>query len=120
MMQSNTFASMAPLLRERKPDIDCDAVIRFLEKYRSGEWIYPAALHRNLRIRISDVYEVLELCVDAGLIEQYLEIYCPNCKRFTGYRFKTLKEIPEEIGCVNCDEVMDDPERHAIVIYRVV
>jgi len=118
-MQSNIFAIMAPLLKEKKSNIDCDEVITFLGRYRPGDWIYPAALHRNLKMSITDIYEVLELCTEAGLLDPYLDVYCPHCQRFTGYRYKTLVEIPDELNCVNCDKLIQTPERHAIVIYRV-
>ena len=118
-MQSNIFAKLAPLLKEKKSNIDCDAVIRFLGHYGSGQWIYPGVLHRNLKISIKEVYEVLELCAENGLIEQYLEIYCPFCQRFTGNIYKTLLEIPEELNCIHCDNEIQDPSKYAIIIYRV-
>lgn len=118
-MQSNTFAKLAPLLREKKSNIDCDAAIAFLGLYRSGQWIYPGAMHRSLKISIENVYEVLELCVEEGLIEQYMEIYCPFCQRFTGYFYKTIMEIPEDVFCPHCDNEIQVPIKHAIIIYRV-
>ncbi len=118
-MQSNIFVKVAPLLKEKKYNIDCDAAIEFLGHYRSGQWIYPSAMHRSLRMSITDVYEILELCVDQGLIEQYLEIYCPFCQRFTGYYYKTIMEIPEELNCKHCDNEIQDPVKHAVIIYRV-
>lgn len=119
MMQSNIFARVVPLLKEQKSNIDCDAAIEFLGRYRSGQWIYPSALHKSLRMKIIDVYEVLELCSEVGLIEPYLEIYCPHCQRFTGYFYKTLMDIPEELNCIHCDSEIHNPENHAIVIYQV-
>lgn len=36
-MQSNIFAKVAPLLKEKKLNIDCNAVLEFLEQpYKSG------------------------------------------------------------------------------------
>ena len=118
-MQSNIFAKLAPLLKEKKPNIDCDATIDFLGRYRSGQWIYPGAMHRSLRISIKDVYEVLEWCVEGGIIEQYLEIYCPFCQRFTGSIYKTIMDVPEQVNCPQCDNEIQDPSKHAIIIYRV-
>lgn len=118
-MQSNIFAKLAPLLKEKKFNIDCDAAIEFLGRYRSGQWIYPGAMHKSLKISIKDVYEVLELCVEEGLIEQYLDIYCPFCQRFTGYIYKTIMDIPEVVNCPHCDNEIQDPSKHAVIIYRV-
>ena len=118
-MQSNIFAKLAPLVKEKRLNIDCNAAVEYLERYRSGRWIYPRAMHRSLKTSIKDVYEVLELCVEEGLLEQYLDIYCPFCQRFTGYIYKTIMDIPEELNCPHCDNEIQDPSRHAVIIYRV-
>ena len=80
-MQSNIFAKVAPLLKEKKLNIDCNAVLEFLEQhYKSGQWVYPDVLNTNLKISIVDAYIVMETCVDAGVAEQNLQIYCPLCQ----------------------------------------
>lgn len=119
-MQSNIFVKVAPLLREKKSNIDTDAFISFMARYRTNSWVYPDAIHRELRIHIKDVYEVLELCVEQGLLEQYLQIYCPKCQRFTGNYYKTALEIPEYANCVHCDEEIGNPLQHAVIIYKVL
>ncbi len=118
-MPSNIFAPMEPLLREKKFNIDYDALFAFLKHYHSKSWVYPGAMHRELGIGIKLVYEILELCVDAGLLEQYLDVYCPSCNRFTANAYKSVTEIPEEVYCPHCDEEIKNPISHAIVIYRV-
>jgi len=118
-MQSNIFAKLAPLLKEKKFNIDCDTAIEYLELYRSGQWIYPGAMHRSLKISINDVYEILELCAEGGLAERYLDIYCPFCQRFTGFIYKTIMDIPEELNCPYCDNEIQDPSKHAVIIYWV-
>ncbi len=118
MMLSNIFVKVAPLLEEKK--YNTDLIIGFLGKYKSTQYIYPSAMHRELKIDIKAVYEILELCVEIGLVEQWLEIYCPKCKRFTGQCFKTVEEIPEELYCLNCDEEILHPLKHALVIYKVL
>lgn len=118
-MQSNIFVRAVPLLKERQFSIDYEKIVEFLGHYKSQDWIYPSALHRKLKLDLKLIYEVLELCADLGLIEQYMEIYCPNCNRYTNQWFKTITDIPEEIYCPHCDEVINNPLEHAIVIYRV-
>lgn len=119
-MQSNIFQKVAPLLKEKKLNIDVDAFLSFMGQYQLGDWIYPSAFHRELGIAIQDVYSALELFVDAGLIEQYLEVYCPNCQRFTGNIYKSALEIPEFVNCKHCDSEIIAPLKHAIIIYRVL
>jgi ribosomal protein S27E len=111
---------VTPLLKEKKFNIDVDSTIQFLNRYKSGRWIYPSVLKSKLKIDIKEVYAILEICVDAGLIEQYLEIYCPECKKFTGYHYKTIFDIPEEVYCLHCDEEITNPQKYAIIIYKVL
>lgn len=120
MMQSNIFAKVEPLLREKKFNIDCNALVAFFSKYHKNDWVYPDALHRNLNMDIKLVYDILEICVEQNILEQYLQIYCPRCQRFTGSYYKTVFDIPSDVNCVHCDEDIERPLEHAIIIYRVL
>ncbi len=121
MLRLNIFVKVAPLLKEKKFNIGCDTIVDFLNQhYRSGQWIYPDALHRSLKLSIADAYEVMELCIESGIAEQYLQIYSPHCQRFTGNYYKTFFDIPEDIGCVHCDNGIEKPLEHATLIYKVL
>ena len=119
-MQSNIFQTVAPLLKEKKFNIDLDSFLDFMKQYHSNDWIYPDAIHRKLGIEIKDIYGILEMCVDENIVEQYLNVYCPICQRFTGNIYKTALEIPEFVNCVHCDTEIDNPLQQAIIIYKVL
>ena len=119
-MQLNIFVKAAPLLKEKKLNINVDTFIDFLAHYSSKDWIYPTAIHRKLKYDIKGIYDALELLREAGYVEQYLEIYCPGCQRYTGQYYKTIGEVPDEIYCINCDEEIENPLEHASVIYKVL
>lgn len=119
-MQSNIFVKVAPLLKEKKFNIDCDAFVGFMGKYKSKNWIYPDALYRELSVDIKSIYDALEFCAEYGALEQYLQIYCPYCQRFTGNYYKTILEIPDFVNCVHCDNEITNPLQHAIIIYRML
>ena len=119
-MQSNIYAKVAPSLKEKLPNCDSAALESFLNLYRSGQYIYPSAMQRTLKINIVDVYRILELCVSIGILKQVLEVYCPRCQRFSGKMYSSLFDIPDEVFCVHCDELVEQPLNHAIVIYRVL
>ena len=78
------------------------------------------AIHRELHIPIKNVYEAFELCVKKGLLDQYLQIYCPKCQRFTGCYYKTALEIPEFVNCVHCDKEIKNLSQHVIIVYKVL
>lgn len=120
MMQSNIFAKVAPLLKELKFECAFDRLELFLQHYRTGDWIYPAATHRETGLDINQVYALLECCATAGIVKPSLEIYCPHCQRFVGKRYETVFDIPEFVSCVHCDEEIEHPLEHAIVIYKVL
>lgn len=119
-MLPNTYAKAVPLLKEKKFNIDVDAFLNFLVKYKSGDYIYPSALHRKLGIDIKIIYEILELYVELGAIEQCLEIYCPNCSQFTGQFFDNVQDIPDEVNCIYCGEDIEPSLKSAIVIYKII
>jgi hypothetical protein len=107
MMLSNTYAEVVPLLKAKKFNIDVGAFLNFLVKYKSGDYIYPSALHRRLGIDIKIIYEILE-------------IYCPNCSKFTGQCFNNVQDIPDEVNCLHCGEDIEHSLKNAIVIYRML
>lgn len=119
-MQSNIFAKVAPLLKEKKYDIDVDNFVRFMGFYNHRDWVYPSAIHRKLKIDIKVVYEILEFLVTQGYIESYLQINCPNCQKYTGHYYKSIGEIPKVVYCPHCDSEIIDPLKYAVLIYRVL
>lgn len=120
MMQSNIFAKVAPLLEGTKFKAKSPQLEKFFCYYQTGEFIYPAVMHRKIGLDISSVYELLEECVRQDILEPVLEIYCPFCQRFIGKRYKTIYDVPEEVCCIHCDQIINLPLGHAIVIYRVL
>lgn len=120
MMQSNIFAKVVPLLKELKFECAFDRLEVFLQHYRTGDWIYPAAMHRETGLGIKEVYALLERCASIGIVAQALEVYCPSCQRFIGKRYNTIFDIPETVNCVHCDEEIEHSLEHAIVIYKVL
>ena len=119
-MQSNIFAKAEPLLKASQLNIDVDMLIDFLSSYKTKDWIYPTVIHRKLKFEVKDIYDALEILREEGYIEQFLEVYCPNCQRYTGQYFKTIGEVPSEVYCENCDNEILEPLNHASVVYRVL
>lgn len=119
-MQSNIFVKVAPLLKEKKFNTDSNVFLDFLANYHMNDFIYPSVVHRELKMDIKEVYEALEVCTQAGYLEQYLQIYCSKCQRFTGNCYRSALEVPEFINCVHCDEEIENPLQHAVIIYKVI
>lgn len=119
-MQSNIYVKVAPLLKETPPNCDLGKLESFFNLYKTGRIIYPSAMHRELRLHIREVYQILESAVAVGVCKQILEIYCPRCQRFTGLKYESLFDIPDEVNCIHCDETIVKTAEHAIVVYKVL
>ena len=113
-MQSNIFVQVAPLLKEQKFDINVDKFIKFMGYYNHKDWIYPSAIHRKLKIDIQTVYKILGLLDSKKYIESYLQINCPNCRKYSDLTYRSIGDIPQVVSCLNCDF------EHAVLIYRVL
>lgn len=96
------------------------AILSFLQNYSIGDWIYPRAVHDALDLDIKVVYQVQKSLEADSIVEQYLELHCPTCHRFSGLFYKTIGDIPEEISCPSCGEKITSPLAHAEVIYRLI
>ena len=56
MMLSNIFVKVVPLLKEKRFDIDYDALAKFFERYKPGDWLYPDAMHRNIALTVKNIH----------------------------------------------------------------
>lgn len=96
------------------------AILNFLQNYSAGDWIYPYAIHNVLNLDIKVMYQALGSLEADSIVEQYFELHCPACHRFSGLFYKTIGDIPEEISCPSCGEKIPNPLSHVEVIYRIV
>ena len=110
---------MAPLLKEKKYNSK-DVLIFLDEHYKSGEWIYPGAIGRETNKAMKDIYEILEECLNQGIVGRYFDVYCSSCCKFTGERYSSFISIPEETICPHCDNEILNCYKKALIIYRVL
>lgn len=114
-----------PLLKENhilqlNNEISIKKVVGFIEsKYNCGEYIYPSAIHRKLKIELKLIYLILEQAVKSELLEEYMQLYCYHCQKYAGKLYKCIGDIPETEFCQNCDEEIVNPYKYTVVIYRV-
>lgn len=118
-MGTNIFAQAATMLRKQSIDDDIDGFVDFMGHCQAGDWIYPSSVHRELRMDVATVYELMESLTSQNYLTPYLQIHCPSCQKYTGYCYKTISEIPSEIFCPNYSYADTCAINHAIVVYRV-
>lgn len=114
------IAERAEMLLRRK-DLDGimeDNLLRCLKDLDHGNLVYPSAVMRVAHTDINSVYNALSYLASEGLLEEFLDVVCPDCRETAGY-YKTIGEIPKELRCRNCGKEIKTPLKYAVVIYRV-
>ena len=89
------------------------------QQYKKGDYIYPGALIRHLDISMNEIYEALEVIKELGVIRPHYEVYCKECRKFTGISYETINNMPEYVECEQCENPLD-PIVDCIVFYKVV
>ena len=95
-----------------------DEIINFISLYRSGMWIYPGVLKRQLNLKIEDVYRILARLEESGCVESWYEYCCGHCQRILG-TVRRFNELPDEFECEVCGENMSTMD-NTIKIYKVL
>ena len=117
-MQSNIFLKVAPLLKEKKYNFL--AVLQFLDDYcKSSDWIYPVAIAEKTKVRIKDVYEVLEECAECDIVKRYLNIYCPHCCKLTNKTYDNYIAVPNKMFCPQCNKEITNCFEKLVVVYKM-
>lgn len=119
-MPSGIYSIVERLLRDTKFDINTDAFLAYCRYLKKGSWIHPSTVQRNIKSDIKGIYCVLNYLVEKGVLEEFIEVYCPECCKYTNYYFRTLMEIPPEVFCPHCDNEIESPTGFAVLVYKVI
>lgn len=93
--------------------------IEVFKHYKKGKWIYPGALHRVTKVKIDQIYMILNILEKNEILDSYFEIYCAECKKTVGSVYKTIDDIPAEYECDNCGNI-ENATDNAVLIYKVI
>lgn len=93
-------------------------IVRFMERYKSGNWIYPGVLKRNLNIKIEDAYRLLEALEGFHAVESWYEYCCGHCQRVLG-TVRRFNELPDSFECELCGNKMPTLE-NTFKIYKAL
>lgn len=87
-----------------------DRIVNVLSMYRSGEYIYPDVIKRNLKLTDNSVvFEILDKLIEAGIAKKCFQYYCPCCGKTDGL-FRT-EDIEDDIYCNSCDNRLDKKDK---------
>lgn len=98
--------------------IQQEKLLNILKLYKSGTWIYPGVLARKTKISIKETYKLLNELEEADIVSSYFEIICSKCSKTIGNVYKGINDIPEEVDCENCGDVISGLD-NAFLIYKV-
>ena len=83
-----------------------EKLIRFLQNYKIGMYIYPSVIKNNINIKKEEIYKILTILEKEKILKSYYEISCRKCGRKVELVEK-LKDISEEVYCEDCEENID-------------
>lgn len=82
----------------------------FLNKYRTGDIVFPSVILRNCIVERSVEQDMCECGVE-GLVRELYMFRCPLCGNITGHRFYSMNEVKKylddnygEVSCQHCDQ----------------
>jgi len=96
-----------------------DIFLKILPLYNKDDIIYPGTLIRQLNINMKQAYQLLELLESMGVLERNFEIYCSGCNKYTGAVYRTIKEVPDDLLCEECEKEIN-PLEDTIIVYRML
>ena len=103
-------------LKINKEQIKC--LIDFLKIYKKNQYIYPGMLTGRCNLDIKNVYEILFILEENGVVTKSYEEYCTECGRSNGVIHDSFARIPDDIFCKFCGRMLDRLQ-NTIVIYKV-
>ena len=118
-MQEGISMEAARLLEKEETNINVKEFADLLAHYKAGDIVFPGAIQRNLKCKVGDVYNALDVLKRNGVVEQVFDVYCPSCQRHAGWHYKSIEEIPDEVFCGNCDFEIEDPLSNTVVLYQI-
>lgn len=117
-MLSNTLIQIEIILSKKLNKQTAQDVLAFLEKYKTGTFIYPGVIKRKFHIPIETVYEILNELENLGILQSYYELVCSRCQKVMG-TVRLFNELPETFTCELCNEEQDTLS-NSFLIYKVV
>ncbi|WP_053070853.1 hypothetical protein [Clostridium novyi] len=120
-MLENTLLSVKYIVEANKllsPDKNI-LLLEVLKQYDKDEYIYPGVIISKLDITSEDTYKLLKVLEINDIISKSFEIYCTKCDQFNRKIYDSFEDIPDEIYCNNCLNLID-PIEDTIVIYKVL
>lgn len=73
---------------------------KFLHLVKPGDYVFPDAVARYLRIPLVDTYLMLQKRTD---IKAVYSVRCPICQERIGI-FESIEKIPDIVNCIKCDK----------------
>ena len=93
-------------------------IISFFNFYKTGQWIYPGVLKRELGLSIDMVYNILSKLEQLNMVEGWYEYCCCHCQKVLGI-VQRFNELPESFECESCGTEVSTIE-NTIKIYKVI
>jgi len=94
-----------------------EEIIKFLQLFKPGDYIYPSVFKRNLKCSVEETYKILLLLEKNHFLKIVYIIECYTCNKEIA-KYEKFNQI-DEMYCDQCDEKLSFPE-NVKVAFRVV
>lgn len=104
------------IINEKRIDI----LIDNMKSWYIGKIIYPSQVKSMLLINYSEVYGILEIIKDLGIIKYNYEVYCNKCEKFVETPIlDSLNQFPKNLYCDDGRHKLN-PINDVILIFKVI
>lgn len=92
------------------------------KRFKTGSYIYPGMLIREMNIEMRVAYEILGLLKESGFLQELYEIYCPHESKSTGLIYDNLLDLVTDDQVKYCPECGQevDIKKNNILIYKLL
>ena len=95
-------------------------LIENMKTWEKDKIIYPSQIKSLLLIDYSDVYRILDIIKNIGILEYNYEVYCSKCEKFVDtYLLNSLNQFPENLYCDSGKHKLN-PIDDVILIFKVI
>lgn len=97
-----------------------ELLIDFMKTWKKNDIIYPSQVKSLLLLDYDEVYKILNIIKDLGILEYNYEVYCSKCEKFVDtYLLDSLNQFPENLYC-DLGKHKLNPLDDVILIFKVI
>lgn len=96
-----------------------DILMKNVAQWQKGKIIYPNELKSKLVLSFEEIYDILDIFEDLGVLRYAFQIYCCQCNKFLDFKIlESLSLFPSDCYCDENHKL--SPTKDVILLYKVI